>query len=495
MSIKHYVLLLFFILSAGLYAQIYVAPDGDDTNAGTIDKPLKTPQKAITKMTSGGTILIRGGIYNLTTQVKSNTAGTAANYCKFWAYPGETPIFDFTGLNDRGVYISKDYWHVRGIEVRFAGSNGICISSCGFNIIEGCVTHDNGLEGTKLTGSAHDNLVINCDSYRNYDAKNHGEDADGFAAKSGVGTGNVFKGCRAWLNSDDGWDFYGCPNKVTIDSCFAFRNGINVWGDGAWAGDGNAFKLGGAGDTASHIVMNSVAFDNAAKGFDQNYNTAGLTVLNGTAYRNAKDNFSFYQTPASGHKHVMKNNIAYLGGPNLDATTVQECNSWQIWPVAAADFISLDTSLVLAPRKTDYSLPDNGFLRLEAGSGMIDAGVYVGIPFLGKAPDLGAFEYKGPTDILNGQLSKSGEGFSLGQNFPNPFNPSTVISFNLPYQDNITLSITDLQGRVVNTQNYGKFSAGQHQIQFNAVNLPSGVYLYTIHTSRQSLSHKMLLVK
>jgi len=131
-----------------------------------------------------------------------------------WAYPGERPVFDFTGLNDRGLYISKNFWHIKGIEVCNAGSNGICLSSCGYNIIEGCSSHDNGLEGIKLTGSTSDtaklaryNLILNCDSYRNYDAANHGENADGFAAKTGRGPGNIFKGCRSWNNADDGWDF------------------------------------------------------------------------------------------------------------------------------------------------------------------------------------------------------------------------------------------------------------------------------------------------
>ena len=50
------------------------------------------------------------------------------------------------------------------------------------------------------------NKVINCDSYRNFDAVTDGENADGFAAKDRVGPGNEFRGCRSWQNADDGWD-------------------------------------------------------------------------------------------------------------------------------------------------------------------------------------------------------------------------------------------------------------------------------------------------
>jgi parallel beta-helix repeat protein len=391
------------VAATGLRAgQIFVSPAGDDDAAGTLAAPLKTPQAAFSKMAAGDTVYLKGGTYALGAQVKPSKAGTEAARCKLWAYNGEKPVFDFTGLDDRGIYISKDYWHLRGIEVKNAGSNGICLSAGGNSIVEGCIAHDNGLEGIKLTGGAHDNLILNCDSYRNFDAANNGENADGFAAKSGIGPGNVFRGCRAWLNSDDGWDFYGCPQSVLIDSCFAFRNGINLWNNSSWAGDGNAFKLGGAGDTSEMTVTRSVAFDNVAKGFDQNHSTAGQTIYNCTGFRNGASNFSFPETPTGGtaKKHVLKNNVSYLGGaPDFDATATLSSNSWQGMTVSATDFQSIDTSLALAPRKADYSLPNNGFFRLATSSQLINKGVNVGLPYSGGAPDLGAFEYEGTSDV------------------------------------------------------------------------------------------------
>jgi PKD repeat protein len=69
-------------------------------------------------------------------------------------------------------------------------------------------------------------------------------------------------------------------------------------------------------------------------------------------------------------------------------------NSWQNGlSVSAADFVSLDVTLAFAPRNPDYSLPTNNFARLAAGSDLIDAGVYVGLPYNGSAPDLGAYEF------------------------------------------------------------------------------------------------------
>ena len=103
-------------------------------------------------------------------------------------------------------------------------------------------------------------------------------------------------------------------------------------------------------------------------------------------------NFQFPDTPSIG-VDVIKNCIAYSGINNLNASAQLTSNSWQGFTVTAADFASLDTSSVTNARNADYSLPVLPLLRLAPGSDLIDAGVDVGIPFNGAAPDLGAYEY------------------------------------------------------------------------------------------------------
>jgi parallel beta-helix repeat protein len=498
-----YALFLMVFFSGIMFGQtLYVSTTGSDSNAGTIDAPLATPQAAMAKLSSDGSgamIWVRGGTYKTSTQLKTSKNGVSGNLNKMWAYPGEKPVFDFTGLNDRGIYLSKNYWHFKGIEECNAGSNGICISSSGYNIIEGCVAHDNGLEGIKLTGTnAHDNLILNCDSYRNYDAVNHGEDADGFAAKTGTGTGNVFRGCRAWNNSDDGWDFYSnSTGGLTLDSCWSFRNGINIWGDGSWAGDGDGFKLGGAGTTAEHYLTNCLSFDNSLSGFAQNHSIAGQTMINCTAYRNNQNTFSFYEAATGGTllHHVLKNCISYGGnGVSLYSTTVQVTNSWQqAFSLSDADFSGVDTAGVTGPRNADYSLPKLAFMHLSSTSKAIDKGTDVGLPYYGAAPDLGAYEYYPTTDVKdNLQHSK---GFVLGQNYPNPFNPSTVIRYQVPSNGSVELKVYDVLGKEVATLVNGIQSAGVYTCQFSAVNLPSGLYIYTLKAGSNIQTKKMLLLK
>lgn len=507
---KYKVLSLLMVIVSLLQSQTiyYVAPDGNDSNSGTdITQPLKTPQAALAKVTgtSGGYLIyLRGGVYRCTSQVKPPKAGVAGNVNKLWAYPGETPILDFTGFSDRGLYISKDYWHIKGIEVRNCGSNGICISSCGYVTLEGCVAHDCGLEGIKITGSstalAHDILVLNCDSYRNYDAANHGENADGFAAKTGTGSNIVFRGCRAWYNSDDGWDFYSnSTGNILIDSCWAFRNGINLWGDASWAGDGDGFKLGGAGTTAEHTVRFSVAFDNMISGFAQNHANAGQTILNCTGYRNKQNNFSFYEAPTGGtlKKHVLKNNLSFATSDNIIATASEQItNSWQGVSVTAADFVSLDTALALAPRNSDYSLPSTPLFRLAATSNAIDRGTDIGFPYRGMLPDLGAFEYESQTaEVLSGLSSLPSTLLTI-TNYPNPFNPTTNISFRVKEKAKTTVKVYNLVGCTVATLYDDDAMPGkEYTVQFDGSVLPSGVYFAVVHSANDYEVRKLLLLK
>lgn len=85
--------------------------------------------------------------------------------------------------------------------------------------------------------------------------------------------------------------------------------------------------------------------------------------------------------------------------------------------------------------------------------------------------------------------------FKLGQNFPNPFNPSTVICYQLPAVSHVTLKVYDVLGREAATLADGKMSEGDHEVVWNASGFPSGVYLYRLETSGFVQTRRMLLLK
>ncbi len=85
--------------------------------------------------------------------------------------------------------------------------------------------------------------------------------------------------------------------------------------------------------------------------------------------------------------------------------------------------------------------------------------------------------------------------FALEQNFPNPFNPETVVRYALPAPGNVVLTVYNSLGQKVMTLVNGAQEAGNHQVSFNAANLPSGLYFYKLESGTYSAVKKMMLLK
>lgn len=434
-------ILLILAVQISFARTYYVSPTGSDLNPGyEINAPFKTMKKALGK-TDMTEILVRGGIHYITgdSTVSINKIGTAPGAYTIRNYPGERPLFDCSGLNatKKGFSVTGRYWHIIGIDIMKAKDNGMYITGDD-NIIEFCTFFENEDSGLQLSGGATNNQIINCDSYYNKDATS--ENADGFACKLDVGTGNSFKGCRAWQNSDDGWDGYlrGSDNiSTTLDSCWSFRNGYLKTGATSGAnGDGNGFKMGGsdATDLSHHMTLTRcVAFNNRKRGFDQNNNRGSITLYNNTSFANASGNYIMNSIALdAGNVMTVKNCIAFTaagtaGNNSFVTGAVIQSNSWQS-PLAAsnADFISLDTVGARAPRKADGSLPDINFMHLAEGSDLVDAGQIVGLSFSGTAPEIGAFEIV-PTASLTFTFNGNGN-WNDDANWLNAAMPPAVLN-------------------------------------------------------------------
>jgi len=85
--------------------------------------------------------------------------------------------------------------------------------------------------------------------------------------------------------------------------------------------------------------------------------------------------------------------------------------------------------------------------------------------------------------------------FILNQNYPNPFNPSTTIKYSLPEPGKVTFIIYDILGREVSRLVDEEKTAGTYEISWNAANLPSGVYFYTLKAGKFVSTRKMILMK
>ena len=401
-------------------ANLYVAPAGNDANAGRKDSPFLTLAKAVTVVAPGDTIYLRGGKHSYAATVVLDQAGTSNNPIRIEGFPGERPVLDYSAwkpadeaarFNARGILITTNarWWVLKGLEICYAPDAGVK-SEGGHITFDQCIFHHNGDTGLQIglgkgkiksnpdpDNIAAHNLVLNCDAYRNADTATKYENADGFACKLHAGKGNKFVGCRAWENADDGWDFYLTEHEIVLDHCWSWRNGDpSFWGLEKFQGDGNGFKLGGDNTFCPVKVLNSVALDcrwSTEAGFAYNNNTAPFKLYNCLTVNCGKP----YKLRQSGN--TLKNCVdvkATKPAPrDIGTPSTQENNTWNLGIVATeADFISLSAADAGAPRQADGSLPNNGFARLKPGSQLIDRGVDVGLPFQGKSPDLGPYEHQ-----------------------------------------------------------------------------------------------------
>jgi len=103
----------------------------------------------------------------------------------------------------------------------------------------------------------------------------------------------------------------------------------------------------------------------------------------------------------------------------------------------------------------------------------------------------GKFTYSNQVEAMASVISN----YALAQNHPNPFNPSTVISYQLPMNGYVTLKVYDMIGKEIATLVNGMQEAGEHTTSFNASHLPSGLYFYSLQSKNFNATKKMLLVK
>jgi len=391
-------------LAAAIAVSVYAA--------NTRVKPGDDFISAMTKASAGDTVYFEPGRYQVPyTEGKANTitlskSGTAEKPIVFYAAGHATAVIDFQFPEltyvDKGVGLSMtgSYYELHGLGITRAGYQGAYVTGS-YNKFYNMSFFENRNSGLEINKGGNHTLVVNVDAYRNYDPKKKGGMADGFASKQTQGAGNVFINCRAWENSDDGFDFFDSPDSVIVYDSWAFRNGINVFGYAAelFEGNGNGFKMGGNKAQANHRCTRCIAFDNPVKGFDQNNNTGGITVEQSIGYRNGSSgaaNFALGGTLNAGQKHHLRNNISYKGknADSYGSSSEQKTNSWNISvTVGNDDFESLDTSLATIARNADGGLPYTKLFRLKAGSDLIDKGTNIGFDYVGSAPDLGPYEY------------------------------------------------------------------------------------------------------
>ncbi|MBT2423310.1 right-handed parallel beta-helix repeat-containing protein [Streptomyces sp. ISL-22] len=351
---------------------LVVATDGSDSAPGTVDRPLRSIQRAVDLAKPGDVISVRGGRYALTDNITITASGTASQPITLGAHQGERVIVDGEQLPashtpvggsipraERGaIHMEASHWRISGLEL-VNGPYGVYCDGCNNNVFSRLSTHDNYESGFQLQGSSSNNQILNLDSYGNRDPRKNGESADGLAVKEGSGTGNVVRGARLWNNVDDGFDAWKFASPIVIENTVAYGNGFNRWNFPDFAGDGNGFKMGGGtpAPAAGHTLRNTVAFRNAAHGVTDNGNPGALALTRNTTWANAGTGFDA-DVPGGTATLTANLSVADARPAAVGSGTVVGGNSWNLggtWN--AASVLSTDPGAITGARSADGSLP------------------------------------------------------------------------------------------------------------------------------------------
>lgn len=464
-------------------------------------------------------------------QAGHGNKGTYSNWICFMNYPGETPILDASGTTN--FEESFEVWHTSYVLIKglvFQGKKQKTVNQIirqavfyenGTIKLENCVSRNSG--GYGFTINAWDTLyVVNCDSYEHFDSfmeppYEPGNKADGFAISSGGETTDYgeLMGCRAWRCSDDGFEASWSPDML-IDNCWTFCNG---YGSDLAAGIGIKYGQGYINHADNRITQRCVAAWNKGPGYVfQNLNSAdngpignfynNLSYHNlygfgsvissyftdcdeGSTYLNFINNISYNEnlsrpinlatcgTDMIGTKWFSSHNTFYLNPDNMSykytwndtvswANTGKD-NQWISLPDSATTLV-----LLSAPRKTDGSLPSIGnAFKLSATSNLIDAGVDVGLPYWGSAPDMGPFEYNPDTTNAINLVKLYNNTLLL---YPNPVSDDLHIKLSEEWDNACTVQIYNVCGIKVFENKY----LNEKTPTINVTNFPKGNYFIMV---------------
>jgi len=233
---------------------------------------------------------------------------------------------------------------------------------------------------------------------------------------------------------------------------------------------GNIYSIGFQVATANSQPMN---------GFNVKFQNTSLTSLTGFTNSGWTTAFSgTYTVPGPGLQYIQFSPpyFYWSGSGNL---LVEICYNNNIWVNSSNVYSTTAANMVY-----------HNHLDLPNGDGCVDI-------------TTGTIQATRPntcfvTQLIQGEknINKNiPDKFSLSQNYPNPFNPVTKIKYTVPKNSFVSLKVFDITGREIRTLVNEEKSAGEYIIDFDASNLPSGVYFYKIFSDKFSDVKRMILIK
>ena len=216
-----------------------------------------------------------------------------------------------------------------------------------------------------------------------------------------------------------------------------------------------------------------------------------ITYLNGDPVSPAdlKDGFSVSTQVISASNQMMKATyITVNRNPDIIKTTGSVVEKTNDYIVVSQPQFQINNSTVIL--NSEYHLAE--YNSINVGDNVT---IWSQKSASGNLTALQIQSQSNSVTNVNENNSETVTKYSLSQNYPNPFNPSTTIRFTLPEHSFVSLKVYNIIGQQVANLVNGNMETGTYNINFDASNLPSGVYLYRIRANNFTQVHKMLLVK
>ena len=530
---------------------IYVATNGNDqSGTGSINQPFRTINRALQVANPGDKIILRGGIYNERIRIQEPNIIIASK-------SGERAVIS-SPINDENIgecirfdpeasgcklvrlEIRGGYYYAIKLETKWdwGGSDRSGVTNI---VIDSCIIHDSGRDCIKITPNCDSVIIRRCEIYNSGMRDN--SNAEGIDNVNGDFM--LVQDCYIHNIATNGVYFKGGATLCVVE-----RTKIdNCGGGGIMVGFDTSPEFFDTVANPSYyesiygIVRNCVIMNTNYAGIGL-YAAKNAKIYNNTIIYTAKSDHSpiyfgltfqdwdpIAKRPASINP-IIKNNLviqdvntpstfvyiryAYvdqLGGHLYSLTGMPIMNNNCYYKISGSanfqdrrpnslfdrNFSGWRNHIVNENNSMETNPLILNYFYLTSTSPCIDKAentIYVSYDFNRHLRqgfyDIGANEYIQATNVYDNQKKLR---YELYNNYPNPFNPTTTISYTIPTSGNLSVKVYNSLGQEVTTLFEGYQEAGMKQLTFNANNLNSGVYYCIVNFGNTTKATKMLLMK
>jgi parallel beta-helix repeat protein len=505
--------IILFNISTFAQTTYYVSESGSNSNNGlTPQTAFGTLQFAADLVSAGDSVLVLEGNY---VGFDIRTDGSNNSPIVFRAIESNVVIDQPNSETPDGINIENTSWIViDGFEVMDQPRAGIRAAVSDFVTIKNNYCHNNYRWGI-FTGFTDDILIEN--NSCSFSEDEHGIYLSNSSDRAIIRNNHSFNnnGCGIHMNGDISMGGDGIISNAVVEGNIIHDNGY---------GGGSAINMDGVQDSE---IFNNLIYNNHATGI------AMYQIDGGDASKNNKVYNNTVIQPSDGrwciisvngstgntlHNNILINHHSFRGSISVDAASMTGfVSDYNVLVNRLSDDdgnsnmtlsqwqgMGYDTHSMLADPENqifvDY--PNNDFHLLQnaqavdAGTGLVLPTVFEDLDNIsrpqGSGFDIGCYEFTNATSVV---VENFPETFQLFQNYPNPFNPTTSIQYAISNRQFVTLKVYDLLGREVVTLVDELKAAGNYEIDFNARNLPSGVYFYRIQAGDIVQTKSMMLIK